>query len=195
MCDMLNMAMIHFYLPAPKSRRMYIKNPLLRLFVNIFGVLLLIALLLGISIYRAKSSWYRMRVDWKYKAIAQLAERTIDNEEIHAELGNLRTTQEKIGEHKVWFHEKVMLMKNGEWLTFEFRHGPPHLFLAKTSDGRWLYSTYHFCTNMGMLMADDAPDSIDAFKERYFVREFDGKSDVCLETTWVYKEDELDSEK
>ena len=34
------------------------------------------------------------------------------------------------------------------------------------------------------LMAEDAPGSIAEFTNRYALREFDGKSDVCLEKTW-----------
>jgi hypothetical protein len=175
---------------------MHIANPLLRRIVYGCGLVLFLALLLGVSIYRQKSSWYRSRVVWKDEAIARLAEQTIDDEIIRAELSDLRTTEEKIGENEIWFHHNVMLMKNGEWLIFKFRHGPPlaHLFLAKTSDGRWLYSTYHFCGNMVAIIGDDAPASIDAFKEKYFAREFDGKSDVCLETTWVRREHEPDGE-
>ena len=46
-----------------------------------------------------------------------------------------------------------VLMTNGEHIIYECRHGaniyfPPHLFLGHCSDGRWLYSSYHFCNSM-----------------------------------------------
>ena len=34
------------------------------------------------------------------------------------------------------------------------------------------------------IMAEDVPGSIAEFTNRYALREFDGKSDVCLEKTW-----------
>lgn len=44
-------------------------------------------------------------------------------------------------------------MTNDEYLAYGFRHGfnsglVDHLFLAHGSDGRWYYSTYHFCNSM-----------------------------------------------
>ena len=79
-------------------------------------------------------------------------------------------------------------MTNGEFLVFAFRHGfndefVDHLFLAHGSDGRWYYSTYHFCNQMAAVITDEPPGSIAEFTRRYSVREFDGKSDICLQPT------------
>jgi hypothetical protein len=87
-----------------------------------------------------------------------------------------------------WANDHVLLMTNGEFIIYEYRHGaneyfPPHLFLGHGSDGRWLYSSYHFCKSMAMLPPDDPPGSIAEFKRRYSAREFDGGSDVCLKMT------------
>ena len=43
-------------------------------------------------------------------------------------------------------------MTNGEYIVYAYRHGAnngfvDHLFLGHGSDGRWLYSTYHFCNS------------------------------------------------
>jgi len=82
-------------------------------------------------------------------------------------------------------------MTNGEYLVYASRHGfnsgfVDHLFLAHGSDGRWYYSTYHFCNSM--VGADvDPPGSITEFASKYAAREFDGKSDVCLLHTWPEK--------
>jgi hypothetical protein len=79
-------------------------------------------------------------------------------------------------------------MTNGEYIIYAFWHGAnsgfvDHLFLGHCSDGRWLYSTYHFCTHMAGADADP-PGSINEFETTYWAREFDGKSDVCLKHTW-----------
>jgi len=83
-------------------------------------------------------------------------------------------------------------MTNDEYMVYAWRHGfnnglVDHLFLAHGSDGRWYYSSFHFCGNMAGVMADDPPGSIKEFALRYEVREFDGKSDVCLQRTWPAK--------
>jgi len=88
--------------------------------------------------------------------------------------------------------ERVLLMTNDEYLVYASRHGfnsgfVDHLFLARGSDGRWYYSTYHFCNGMVAAMSDDPPGSIAEFARTYSAREFDGKSDVCLQHTWPEK--------
>jgi len=79
-------------------------------------------------------------------------------------------------------------MTNGEYIIYAFWHGAnsgfvDHLFLGHCSDGRWLYSTYHFCNHMAGADADP-PGSINEFAATYSAREFDGKSDMCLKHTW-----------
>lgn len=83
-------------------------------------------------------------------------------------------------------------MTNGQYLICAYRHGANegwlhHLFLARGSDGRWFYSSFHFCNAFAMMRGHPPPGSIDDFTVRYGVHEFDGKSDVCLETTWPPK--------
>ena len=86
-------------------------------------------------------------------------------------------------------HDQVLLMTNGEFVIYASRHGAnngfvDHLFLGHCSDGRWLYSTFHFCNSMAMIRGEDPPGSIAEFAKRYSAREFDGKSDKCLQHTW-----------
>jgi hypothetical protein len=94
-----------------------------------------------------------------------------------------------------WVGENLVLMTNGEYLIYAFRHGnnmgwPPHLFLARGSDGRWFYSSFHFCNGLIAACAPPPPGSIDEFAKRYGAYEFDGKSDECLKTTPYPKEKE-----
>ena len=111
----------------------------------------------------------------------------IANEEVRQEFDELRTSttnDTQLG----WANEPVLLMTNGEYIIYEYRHRaniyfPPHLFLGHCSDGRWLYSSYHFCLHMNMVRFDDPPGSIAEFAKRYSAREFDGKSDQCLKMT------------
>jgi hypothetical protein len=130
----------------------------------------------------------RERTDWKRAALSRLAELPLDNEEIGQELDTLKANR-RAGKYPEWTGEHVLLMTNDEYLIYASRHGfnnglVDHLFLARGSDGRWFYSTYHFCNSMVGVIVDSPPSSIAEFAKRYSVREFDGKSDVCLQHTW-----------
>lgn len=130
----------------------------------------------------------RDRAHWKTEALERLATLSITNEEVSQELETLKAGRGAVGEHQQWTGEHVLLMTNGEYIIYEYRHGrndyfPPHLFLGHCSDGHWLYSSYHFCRSMTMVQGDDPPGSIAEFSKAYSAREFDGKSDECLKMT------------
>jgi hypothetical protein len=70
--------------------------------------------------------------------------------------------------------------------------------LAKGSDGRWYYTTCHFCVGMIALMMmqeevaqpyfpnPQQPPDLTFFISRYHLREFDGVSDECLKETKTF---------
>ena len=130
----------------------------------------------------------RARADWKSTTLPLLAELTRTNQEVIQELDSLKAGGGVLG-HRDWIGDHVLLMTNGEYLAYAFRHGfnsglTDHLLLAHGSDDHWYYSTYHFCNSMVAIMADEPPGSIAEFAHRYSAREFDGKSDECLQHTW-----------
>ncbi len=151
------------------------------------AVLGLIAALLigGFRIY-----WWRYehaRAVWKTAALQRLAGLTVTNEDIRRELDELKASP-RDGDYQRWTGDQVALMTNGEYIVYAFWHGSnsgfvDHLFLGHCSDGRWLYSTYHFCNHMAGAEFDP-PGSINEFAGTYSAREFDGRSDVCLKHTW-----------
>ena len=130
----------------------------------------------------------RERAAWKTAALPQIAALSANEKEIAKELAQLKASRGKEG-NQPWTGEHVLLMTNDEYLVYAFRHGfdngfVDHLLLARGSDGRWYYSTYHFCNHLTMLLSDPPPSSIAEFASRYAAREFDGKSDECLQHTW-----------
>ena len=146
--------------------------------------LLLAAGLVGACRWRYEHA----RTVWKTSALQRLA--GLSNEAISREVEQLKAS-EGAGEYRIWTGDEVVLMTNGEYIAYAFWHGSnsgfvDHLFLGRCSDGRWLYSTYHFCNHMAGADADP-PGSIKEFAATYSAREFDGKSDVCLEHTWPPK--------
>lgn len=151
---------------------------------------ILIVLALGwLSITRLKQQ--RARAAWKTTTLAQLGELSLTNKEFSQELEAFKETR-GVGNHQGWIGERFLLMTNDEFLVYAWRHGfnigsIDHLLLARGSNGRWYYSTYHFCNSMAGVISDDPPGSIADFSSRYSAREFDGNSDVCLEHTWPEK--------
>jgi hypothetical protein len=134
------------------------------------------------------SRYERTRTYWMQATLPKLAGLSFTNDDIRQEIQSLRESEVQ-GDHQIWTGDHVLLMTNGECLVYAFYHGfnsgfIDHLFLAHGSDRRWYYSTYHFCNSMAAVMGDEPPGSIAEFSKRYAVREFDGKSDVCLRHTW-----------
>ena len=134
-----------------------------------------------------KHRYEQARAVWKEGALRQIAQTAMTSAEVVTEIDEMRhpTPNRDFG----WTHEQVLLLTNGEFMVYAFHHGfnngfIDHLFLAHGSDGRWYYSTYHFCNSMVAVMGDGQPGSIAEFAGRYAVREFDGKSDICLQHTW-----------
>jgi hypothetical protein len=153
-------------------------------------VAIVVLLVGGRSAVRLK--YERARASWKAAALPRLAALSLTNEEIRQELDTLKAGPTPNIDFR-WAHEHVLLMTNGEYLIYASRHGfnsgfVDHLFLAHGSDGRWWYSTYHFCNSMAGVIGEDPPGSISEFAKKYAVREFDGKSDECLQHTWPVKE-------
>jgi hypothetical protein len=170
----------------PSMRRVRNRKVILR----IAGVLLLVALPIGA--FRAYQWRYEhARAVWKTAALQRLAGLSATNEAISRELEELKATA-NITEYHRWAGDQVALMTNGEFIIYAFWHGSnsgfvDHLFLGHCSDGRWLYSTYHFCSHMAGAEIDP-PGSINEFAKMYSAREFDGKSDVCLKHTWPLRD-------
>jgi hypothetical protein len=160
-----------------------------KLIIGISVPAMLVALIFG-WVFFTRYKYESERAAWKTKTLEQLASLSITNQNIVQQLEPLGLRG--AGEHDAWIGEHVLLMKNHEYLIFAFRHGfnngfVDHLFLARGSDGHWYYSTYHFCNEMAGIGIADPPSSIAEFASLYAVREFDGKSDVCLQHTWPEK--------
>jgi hypothetical protein len=83
-------------------------------------------------------------------------------------------------------------MKNGDWILYRSictkQDRRIHdIFIGRASDGKWYYSTYHFCIGLVTLMMMDQSENLPEFLKTYYLREFDGHSDKCLKKTWPTK--------
>ncbi len=135
----------------------------------------------------------KARKQWKEKAIAEIARQTKDTTPFLKEIGAMKTRPSVKSEWDRWISEDVVLMTNGEWVAYrnicaKEKGRIPDLFIGRGSDGKWYYSTYHFCIGMIVLRTMmDQPESLAKFRADCFLQEFDGRSDECLKTTWPLK--------
>ncbi len=154
--------------------------------VAIFGALVLAGLFVWTWIGTRK--FERERTAWKDATLSRLQLISLPNQELDQKIESLKTPS-KHGKARQWAEVDCAVMLNEEYLVYAFHHGfnvgwVDHLLLARGSNGRWYYSTYHFCNGMINIRGDEQPKSIAEFAERYSLREFDGKSDLCLKHTW-----------
>ena len=130
----------------------------------------------------------KARRQWKDTAIVQIAKQTGDSAAIFKEIEAMKTTPLE-SEWDTWISEDLIVMTNGQWIAYrnvcqKEEERIPDLFLGLGSDGRWYYSTYHFCVRMINLKdVMGQPKSLTEFSKKYYLREFDGHSDECLKDT------------
>lgn len=152
------------------------------------GILLIAA---GIAVVgRGDQLQSSARRNWKQQSVAEITARVVDPAWPTNELARLKTqnTGEPSAEAS-WLSDRIIVTRNGEWLAYASicrkENSRIHdLFLARGSDGRWYYSTYHFCIGMIVLLMDEQPEDLAGFAKTYFLRTFDGQSDDCLQKTW-----------
>jgi hypothetical protein len=126
---------------------------------------------------------------WKNNAVQQISRCTNNADEVARRLAVLRTHPVTSDDYEGWLSDRLILMKNGDWLCYENNCAKEEsrihdLFLAKGSDGTWYYSTFHFCVRMLNLKDAEQPESIAQFVNEYSLRPFDRQSEVCLQETW-----------
>jgi hypothetical protein len=135
------------------------------------------------------------RKQWKEQSLAELRGQLGNSKGLSNELARLRAAAQDDSE-RGWVGTNLLVMANGEWLAFRNRcvkePGNLHdIFLAHGSDGKWYYSTFHFCTGMIVLRGGypdgDSHESLPVFIRAFALREFDGASDECLAGTWPPK--------
>jgi hypothetical protein len=132
----------------------------------------------------------KARRQWKDDAIRQISEKFSDRAWLTNEIQSLRSKPATDSEWENWISSDLILMTNGDWVVYrnvcwkEPSH-IPDLFLGRASDGKWYYSTFHFCIRM-IVLKDmlGQPESLANFATNCYLREFDGHSDDCLKSTW-----------
>jgi hypothetical protein len=132
------------------------------------------------------------RRQWKDRAIAQIERRLNDKPWLDAEVSRLRSAAATQPHRGVWVGDELLVTKNGDWIICQNvctkEQDTPvkrDIFIGRGSDGRWYYSTFHFCVGKCVLQIMGwKPDSLAQFVDAYWLVPFDPKSDECLKITW-----------
>jgi len=152
-----------------------------------FAVVIAMGLMLAMSGGRLHS---KARKEWKHNAIREISVRVGDIQQVEAEVLEMREKVDQAGgDSEAWFSDHLIVAANGDWIVFSSKCSKEDrrihdIFLGRASDGKWYYSTYHFCIGMLTLRMEEQPADLVAFVNTYFLREFDGQSDECLSKTW-----------
>jgi hypothetical protein len=139
----------------------------------------------------------KARVAWKNRAVEEITRRTSDTNWVTQEFTQLAlsATNRNIASD-AWLSSSLIVMTNGEWIAYDSICSKENfwirdLFIGHASDGKWYYSTYHFCINMVVLSMmseiNGQPRSIEQFANDYYLQIYDGVSDICLGSTWPQK--------
>lgn len=164
-----------------------------------FGLLTLttIAGCLALSIWWKSHQKHQARLAWKESAIPEITRYADDPAWVKRDIAMLANESAKEGNTilaEPWLSDRMMLMKSGEWLVYrshchkEEPHDVEDICIAKGSNGRWYYSTCHFCVGMIalLMLQHEPPPDLESFLKRYQFREFDGHSNECLKTTKTF---------
>lgn len=150
----------------------------------LLALLVLAAAVFVIFQYRALT-----RKAWKNAALARLAEDVRNPDWAAKRVDELKQAGPDDGETEgEWFKRDFVLTKNGEWMAFrsicrkeDWRVND--LLVGYGSDGRWYYSTYHFCIGAYVFRMYGQQDSLAEMTRRFWLRPFDGRSEECLKST------------
>ena len=167
----------------------------------LIALAVLLALVAGVFLalpWDIRQRQYLARKGWKEQAIPEVAKFANDSKWVSQEIALLGSA-EATGSQRIiaerWLTDRMVLMASGEWLVYKSHCSkrPPHhirdIFIAKGSDGKWYYTTCHFCVGMialTMLQHDEQPSDLAFFVQRYHLKEFDGTSDECLKQTKAF---------
>lgn len=131
------------------------------------------------------------RRQWKDRAIAHIQQRLNDQAWLDRELANLKNAATIRASEGHWVSDELLLARNGDWIICQSVCSKEQstgvrkdLFIGRGSDGKWYYSTFHFCVGMCVLQMETQPGSLAEFVTSYWLAPFDGKSDDGLNITW-----------
>jgi hypothetical protein len=158
----------------------------------------IVALLVVILIGAIAGGWYalggrgRFRKRWKDDAVAWIENRLSDPDHVKDRLSKQSKNADDPAAGDTgpaWLTDEAIFMASGEWILYKATGHKEDarisdIFIARASNGRWYYSTFHFCREMASLHSMGRPPDLAAFIATCSLVEFDGESDEALSETW-----------
>jgi len=164
-----------------------------KLSIALFILLCLLCVLAIPIVSKWRTEQYRTRIrnEWKAAAIADINRFYDDPAWLETEKAKLGTSSDN--EYITdWFTQHLIVMRNGDWIICSAIARKQDkriddIFVGRGSDGKWYYSTYHFCVDMCTLdMGEGRPADLDGFIRQFYLRGFDGEPGTKLGTTWPF---------
>ncbi|HEY8748399.1 MAG TPA: hypothetical protein VIM11_10515 [Tepidisphaeraceae bacterium] len=158
----------------------------------IFAVLLPILLGTALCLHWLLSS-DRLRKNWTAQTIPQIAALSDDRSWLAKQTSAVATQlNAKPAEQGTWLTDQFTVMRDGQYIIFKNECVHRHqllgdIFIAKASNGRWYYSSFHFCCEMVVPRMERQPADLETFIDEYFLKEFDGNTDSRepIKPTWT----------
>jgi len=170
-----------------------------KIVLRVLGIgFLLCVLTLVVFIVNIRAIKHHLRRNWKEQAIHEIAAMADSQTWVDKQSAILFPKGYTVAPRdEAWLTDGMILMRSGEWLAYRnhCNKETPHLVddicLVKASNGRWDYTTCHFCVGMVALgmMQDEKPKDLASFVDHYQFREFDGTPDDCLQPTKTFPDD------
>ncbi len=156
----------------------------------IVAVVVTVVLIVGVLV--AVTQWYIPKIRreandaFRHNAITEIERLTDDTVWISKHQASIPEVK---WDGPRWFTQNLIEMTNREWIVYQAACRKSDwqvddLFIGKGSDGKWYYTTYHFCVQMLELEGDGPSPDLPAFISEYSLQEFSGTADEDLKRTW-----------
>jgi hypothetical protein len=129
-----------------------------------------------------------VRNRWKVEALAKINHLASDTNWVQREIATL-TAQPPGDDGTGWLSDHFILMKDGSWLVYDnictksdWRIAD--IFVGRASNGKWYYSTFHFCIGAIVLRFQGRPADLPTFQKDCYLAEFTGQPTERLRITW-----------
>ena len=157
------------------------------------AAIVIIATVAVTSLRASKNPLYSAaRRSWRDEVVTRIRRRAADKQWLDHELASLQTAARSRPMQGGWVGNELLVMKRGEWIICQNvcskdQNTPVErdLFVGLGSDGKWYYSTFHFCVEKCVLQLESQPASLSKFIDAYWLAAFDGQSDDSLQSTWL----------
>lgn len=132
------------------------------------------------------------RRQWASQAITTIDKHVNDKPWLDAQLSALKSATASRSIEGGWVGDELLVTKSGEWIVCESVCSKEQstsvrkdLFIGRGSDGRWYYSTFHFCVGKCVLQIEPQPATLAQLVDGYWLVPFDGTAANCLSETWT----------